>query len=660
MKDGFIKVAAVSPDIKVCDCIYNVGNIINDAIKLSSKGVKIVVFPELCLTGYTCGDLFLQDVLLDSALVALEAFCKATAECDTLYALGLPIHYHNTLYNVAAIVFRGKVLGMVPKSHIPNYSEFYEKRHFSGATDVVGLFGSDNCGSSAGNTQETIKLYFQDEEVPVGSRLLFECANMEGLVVGAEICEDLWVPSSPSSFHAMAGATVILNLSASEELINKADYRRGLVKQQSASSVLTYIYADAGMGESTTDMVFSGHSIIAEDGNVIGELMPFEGGYVTAVTDIKRLTSERRRMTTFSAVDPGEYGYRIVRFEYKNVGDTLIERDISPTPFVPSNPAEMEARCEEILNIQAYGLIKRLEATGIKKTVIGLSGGLDSTLALLATFRAYKQAGMNISDIHCFTMPCFGTTDRTHDNAGSLAKILGTSFEEIRIEEAIKRHFEDIGQDPQNYDVTYENSQARERTQILMDKANQLNALVVGTGDLSEVALGWCTYNGDHMSMYGVNASIPKTLIRYIVKYIADTNEELKEVLYDILDTPVSPELLPAKDGEIAQKTEDIIGPYEVHDFILYYMTRYGYMPTKIFRMATKAFTHKYDKKKLYNLFETYYKRFFTQQFKRSAMPDGPKVGSVALSPRGDLRMPSDASNKLWMMDLERLAQGEC
>ena len=535
---------------------------------------------------------------------------------------------------MAAVLNHGEILGLIPKSYLPNYAEFYEARHFTPAGDIF---------------EETVEGY------PFGTDISFQCEEMPELIVAAEICEDLWVPDPPSVSHALAGANVIVNLSASDETIGKCEYRRELVKGQSARLICGYIYASAGGDESTTDLVFSGHNIIAENGSVLAESPRFVNTITYSEIDVHRLTGERRRMTTFRTDD--SCGTARIPFSVEKVAETTLTRRIAPMPFVPSGKEDRDRRCEEILTIQAMGLRKRLVHTGCKSLVVGLSGGLDSTLALLVMARAADMADLKRSNILTVTMPCFGTTDRTYKNACELSKKLKTTLREINIKKAVNVHFKDIGHDPENHDVTYENSQARERTQILMDLANQTGGMVIGTGDLSELALGWATYNGDHMSMYAVNASIPKTLVRHLVRYYADTcgDQALQKVLMDILDTPVSPELLPPKDGMISQKTEDLVGPYELHDFFLYHMMRLGEEPTKVYRLAKYAFAGQYDEAIILKWLKKFYQRFFAQQFKRSCLPDGPKVGSVAVSPRGDLRMPSDACVHIWMEELETL-----
>lgn len=636
MRQGFVKAAAVTPKIKVADTKYN-AELILDMMKESTRqGAKIVVFPELCLTGYTCQDLFLQERLLQGAKDALMKLVKESASLDAIFFVGLPFEILGKLYNVAAVFSHGEVLGLVPKSYLPNYNEFYEARHFvSGAelaTEVVLPDGS--C-------------------VPADRDLLFVCEQMPKLRIGVELCEDLWTPNPPSISHALAGASVLVNLSASNELTGKDSYRRELVSGQSARLLAAYIYASAGEGESTQDLVFSGHNIIAENGQILAESKRFGHGILYSEIDVERLCAQRRRMTTFVTEDQT---HTEILFSLK-IEETKLTRFIDPAPFVPTDRQNREKRCDEILMIQAMGLKKRLEHTGAN-AVVGISGGLDSTLALLVTVRAFDLCGRDHKGITAVTMPGFGTTDRTYDNAVKLIQSLGAEFVEVDICQAVNVHFSDIGQDPSVHDVTYENSQARERTQILMDIANKKNALVIGTGDLSELALGWATYNGDHMSMYAVNASVPKTLVRHLVRYYADTCEDkqLSDTLYDVFDTPVSPELLPPEDGKISQKTEDLVGPYELHDFFLYYMLRQGFSPAKIYRLAKIAFAGTYEDAFILKWLKTFCRRFFAQQFKRSCLPDGPKVGSVAVSPRGDLRMPSDACATLWMEELNTLS----
>ena len=648
MKNQFIKVAAVTPNIRVCDIEYNTSQIIAEMKRAAEAGSKLTVFPELCISGYTCGDLFLQDSLLRDSLHALSQIMDASKDMDMITLVGLPFLHHSKLYNVAAVILHGELHALVPKSYIPNYSEFYEGRHFTAAPDDWDYINIPELGED-GNM------------VFLGSKILFEAENLPGFVLGVEICEDLWTPLPPSCELAMYGATVIANLSASDEVTGKNDYRRDLVTGQSARLVCGYIYADAGMGESSTDLVFAGHNLIAENGSLLCESERFtEDQLILSELDLGRLVSERQRMNTFQLYDrdPSLRDMpRIVSFSFQDVAETKLSRYYSRTPFVPNAKEDRDKRCDEILTIQAMGLRKRLDHTHCTNAVIGISGGLDSTLALLVTVKAFDMLGLDRSGILAVTMPCFGTTDRTYQNACTLTKKLGATLQEVPIHEAVELHFRDIGHDPENRDITYENAQARQRTLILMDLANQNNGMVIGTGDMSELALGWATYNGDHMSMYGVNCSIPKTLVRYLVLYYAETTSdpELQKVLMDVLDTPVSPELLPPKDGEIAQKTENIVGPYELHDFFLYYLMRFGYTPTKIYRLAKYTFAEEYDASTILHWLEVFYRRFFAQQFKRSCLPDGPKVGSVALSPRGDWRMPSDASVELWMKELKAL-----
>lgn len=590
----------------------------------------MLVFPELCITGYTCGDLFLQDVLLKAAQDSLRHIAAHSAGKNMLVFVGMPFMHKGKLFNVAAAICDGRLLGLVPKKNIPNYSEFYEMRHFTP--------GMDECVDTALG-------------VKLGSRLLFRCENIEELVVGAEICEDVWVACPPSTYHAQAGATLIVNCSASDETTGKDIYRRALISGQSARLVCGYIYANAGEGESTQDLVFGGQNLVCENGNVLAETQRFKNGTAIAELDLQRLVNERRRMNTYT-VNTGD-DYEIVDFTLEKY-DLGLTRYYARTPFVPSSKVDRDVRCEEILSIQAMGLKKRLAHTGCRNAVIGISGGLDSTLALLVTARAFDSLSIPRENITAVTMPCFGTTDRTYNNAVELTRRLGAALTEVNIKEAVRIHFRDIGQDESVHDVTYENGQARERTQILMDIANKSGGMVIGTGDMSELALGWATYNGDHMSMYGVNCSVPKTLVRHLVKYYADTcgDSSLGEILEDVLDTPVSPELLPPTEGQISQKTEDLVGPYELHDFFMYYILRFGYMPHKVYRIACHAFEGEYDTQTIYRWLDTFYRRFFAQQFKRSCLPDGPKVGSVAVSPRGDLRMPSDAVRSLWLEDL--------
>ena len=639
MKDGFLKVAAASVDFKVADPAFNKEKIMEMITEEYSRGVKLLVLPELVLSAYTCQDLFLQRTLLCECRKQLEEILKETAHMDMVIVLGMPLVVDQNLFNCALFLQKGEILGIVPKRHLPNYSEFYEMRHFTPGKREVRM----------------IRLL--GKEVPFGMNLLFCCENMEELVIGCEICEDLWSPLPPSTWHAMAGATVIVNPSASDETTTKNTYRRGLVSSQSARLVCAYLYSSAGEGESTQDLVYSGHHLIAEYGTVLAESGRFVNECIETEIDLQRLEADRRRMSTFVTDEAGEQYHRVY-FTLKEE-ETKLTRPFSKTPFIPADKKEKEERCDEILTIQAMGLKKRLAHTRCRSAVIGISGGLDSTLAVLVTVRAFDMLKIPRENIVCVTMPCFGTTDRTYSNAVTLVKRLGATLREIRINQAVEQHFKDIGHDREVHDVTYENSQARERTQILMDIANQVGGMVIGTGDMSELALGWATYNGDHMSMYAVNCSVPKTLVRHLVRYYADTvgEKELEDVLLDILDTPVSPELLPPVDGVISQITEDLVGPYELHDFYLYYMLRFGFGPEKIFRIARIAFEAEYDKATLYQWLRTFSWRFFAQHFKRTCLPDGPKVGSIAVSPRGDLRMPTDASPSAWMTRLDALKE---
>ena len=637
MKQGFIKVAAATPSIKVADVDYNKQEIMRLIDETVANGAKIVAFPELCITGYTCGDLFTQDVLLRKSEEALNEITSYTLGKDALIFVGLPFVVRNKLYNVAAAINNGELLGLVTKTFLPNYSEFYEMRQFQPGPKKADW------------------IYFNGEEVPFGPQILFECDQMPNLVVSAEICEDVWSPIPPSIEAALCGATVIVNCSASDETVGKDAYRLKLIAGQSARLISGYVYANAGDGESTTDVVFGGHSIIAENGTILSEAKRFVNETIYSEIDVDRRVSERRRNTTFQMSD--RYDELIhVPFSLE-VEETALTRKFEMLPFVPEDEKLRQNCCEESLMIQAMGLKKRLAHTNCKSAVVGISGGLDSTLALLVTAKAFDMLDIDRKNIESITMPCFGTTDRTYQNACLLTKKLGANLTEVNIKEAVRLHFRDIGHPEDKRDVTYENAQARERTQVLMDIANKTNGMVIGTGDMSELALGWATYNGDHMSMYGVNGSIPKTLVRHLVRYYAENSAdtELRDVLLDILDTPVSPELLPPEEGKIAQKTEDLVGPYELHDFYMYYALRFGYQPSKIYRLAKHVFAGIYDDETILKWLNTFYRRFFMQQFKRSCLPDGPKTGSVALSPRGDLRMPSDACATVWMEDLKNI-----
>ena len=634
MKNGFVKVAAATPDIRVADVEFNTQNIINAMEEAQKNGAKILVFPELCVTGYTCSDLFDHSVLLKASRKALLEIAENTNDKDMLVFVGAPLEVNGKLYNVAAAMNQGEIIGFTTKTFLPNYGEFYEMRQFTPGPQIVR------------------EITFEGKKIPFGPQILFQAEGMEELVVAAEICEDVWSPIPPSIQAALEGATVIVNCSASDETIGKDTYRRALISGQSARLISGYIYANAGEGESTTDLVFGGHNIIAENGTILKESSRYVNEIIYSEIDLQRITGERRKNTTFQPLD--EETLVRVPFTVEET-KTFLTRTFPKKPFVPSDEQTRAQRCEEILTIQAMGLKKRLAHTNARTAVVGISGGLDSTLALLVTARAFDMLGRDKKDIIAVTMPCFGTTDRTYQNACEMSKKVGATLIEVPIADAVNIHFRDIGHDPEDHSVTYENCQARERTQVLMDIANKTWGMVIGRGYLSELALGLATYNGDHMSMYGVNASVPKTLVRHLVKYAADDtkDEALKNVLYDVLDTPVSPELLPPKDGDIAQKTEDLVGPYELHDFFLYFMLRFGYEPSKIFRIACMTFDGEYDKETIFKWLETFCRRFFSQQFKRSCLPDGPKVGTVALSPRGDWRMPSDACVAVWMKDLE-------
>ena len=635
MRDGFITVACGTPKLRLADCDYNAEQTFTLMRKAEKAGAKVLVLPELGLTGYTCGDLVDQDALLRGAEQALATVLEATRNLEVVTAVGLPLRVNNKLYNCAAIIQKGTVLGVVPKTHLPNYSEFYEKRQFAAApaeNGTVTLFG---------------------KSVPFGNKLVFRCAAMPDLALGFEICEDMWAPCSPAVDLAAAGATVIGNLSASNDIIGKDSYRRQLVTMQSAKLLCGYVYSSCGEGESTSDVVFGAHQMIAENGTMLAERR-FDGGLLVSEVDVQKLCYERRRTQMFDKTPVVQE----IPFSL-TVSETKLTRYVAPQPFVPEGKEDRDARCREILLIASLGLKQRLEHTGAKTAVVGLSGGLDSTLAVLITGLAMKMLDRPMTDIVAVTMPCFGTTDRTKNNAVILAEQMGATLRPADISASVRSHFKDIGHGMEDHSVTFENGQARERTQVLMDIANQTGGIVIGTGDLSELALGWCTYNGDHMSMYGVNASIPKTLVRHLVAYLARDNakkdEALHDVLEDILDTPVSPELLPAVKGEISQRTEDLVGPYELHDFFLYYILRWGFSPRKVYRLALYALGKQYSQEVILKWLKTCYRRFFSQQFKRNCLPDGPKVGSVALSPRGDWRMPSDAKWTLWQSEFETL-----
>ena len=633
MRDGFIKVAAASPSLKVGNPSFNKDRIIDLLTEADRKGVKVLVFPELSITGYTAGDLFFQSALLESATEALLEIAEASAALDVLSFVGYPLRYNGKLYNTAAAVKGGRILAFVAKRNLPNYSEFYEERWFTPSP------------------KENLVLESEDGDILFGSRIIFSASFPSSLKIAAEICEDLWVPDPPSTHHAAAGATVLVNLSASDEIIGKSEYRRALVSGQAARTVSAYIYADASEGESTTDMVFTGSNVISENGTILASVEYSCDSLLITEVDTDRLERERAARNTYMTEEDG-YDYIDIEFDEE---ETLLTRPIDPHPFVPSDEDRRRERCEKILTLQALGLKRRLSHTKSRKVVVGLSGGLDSTLALLVAVRAFDMLALDRKGIVAITMPCFGTTGRTKSNAEKLALAEGVDFRTIDIGESVKSHFRDIGQSMDDLSVTFENGQARERTQVLMDVANKEGALVIGTGDLSELALGWATYNGDHMSMYGVNGGVPKTLVRHLVRYVAETTsiKEEAEVLLDILATPVSPELLPARNGEISQVTEDLVGPYELHDFFLYNMVRLSFSPGKIFRLASIAFSGIYDCETIYKWERTFIKRFFQQQFKRSCLPDGPKVGTITLSPRSDWRMPSDGDSEIWLKALD-------
>lgn len=644
---SFIRTAAAVPVLKVADCVYNTEEIIKLIDEASKKDVKILAFPELSITSYTCGDLFAQSTLIEYAEKSLEKIAEFSKDKDMFITVGLPVCCDNQTFNCIAGISKGKILGLIPKTNLPNYSEFYEERWFSSADDLI----SDEitiCGQT----------------VPIGSDILFTVENIKNLTIGIEVCEDLWSPIPPSSYQSIFGATVIINGSASNELATKHEYRRNLVAQQSSRCICGYIYSSAGTGESTQDTVFSGHSMICENGNMLSESKRFlrEGSLTIADIDLELLANDRKKNTSFMTQlrkNEGPLFFRNIKFTMEENSIDEFYRTVKPAPFVPDNNAMLNERCEDIFNIQVTGLAKRITHTNAKSLVVGISGGLDSTLALLVAVKSCDYLGIDRKNVHGITMPGFGTTDRTYNNALNLMKSLGVTVKEISIKDAAIQHFKDIGHDINVHDVTYENTQARERTQILMDYANKEWGMVIGTGDLSELALGWATYNGDHMSMYGVNGGIPKTLVRVLVKWVAE-NENLgnnsAEILFDVLDTPVSPELLPPdKDGNINQKTEEIVGPYELHDFFLYYVVRFGFAPAKILFLAEKAFKGEYSRETLIKWIKNFYRRFFTQQFKRSCLPDGPKVGTISLSPRGDWRMPSDACGRIWLDEAEKL-----
>ena len=636
MKDGFIRTASASFEVKLGNVKANVNKILELINEAKDNNTQILVFPELSLTGYTLQDLFFQARVLNEAKEQLEVIKLHTKDLNMVVAVGLPLEVKNKLYNCTAVIFDGEILGIVPKTYIPNYHEFYEARHFASAP------------------KENSEIRLNNDLIPFGTKIIFEDINNPYLKIAAEICEDVWAPLPPSTLHCLNGATLILNTSASNDLTGKSDYRRALIAQQSARCVCGYVYTNAGLGESSTDVVFSGHHLICENGTKLAESKQYENGIIYADMDLEKIYRERIEMSTYD--NQFDDDYWLVDFSLEKV-DLELNRYYDPHPFVPNDFDKRAIRCKEVFDIQIHGLIQRLKAAYIKKVVIGISGGLDSTLALLVATMAYKKLGYPLTDIIAVTMPCFGTTSRTKNNALMMMEECGVTSLTVDIGEAVNQHFKDIGQDPNTHDVTYENCQARERTQVLMDIANKVGGIVIGTGDLSEVALGWSTYNGDHMSMYGVNVSVPKTLVRYLVDYVSSLykGEKLEAILQDILDTPVSPELIPADDDEITQKTEDIVGPYELHDFFLYQHARFHYEPAKLYRIACLTYKDKYDQETIKKWLTLFYRRFFTQQFKRSCIPDGPKVGSVALSPRGDLRMPSDSDVSAWLEQCHNL-----
>ena len=634
MKYGFIKVCAATPEVRVADCRFNGAEVIKNINMAYEKNTKVCVFPELCVTGYTCGDLFLQEALICAAENVVLEIAEATKGKDMLTIIGAPISFGQKLYNCAVVLYDGRIIAMIPKKNLPNYTELYEARYFAPWKNGV----------------ETI--LWNDAEIPFGTDIIIKDKNIRNFMLAVEICEDVWTVNPPSNKHAISGATVIANLSASSEYAGKTKIRKDLVSGQSAKLICGYIYTSAGKGESTADMVYGGDNMICENGKMLNRGKMFENDMIFAEIDVDMIAYERKKVTTFVAEKQNSYNIVEIEFEQE---ETMLSRNISKTPFVPET--EVQEYCEEVLQIQSTGLARRLSHIGAKTAVLGISGGLDSTLALLVTARAFDIAGLDRKNIIAITMPCFGTTSRTYNNAVALTNEIGAELREINIKESVLQHFEDIGHDENVYDITFENAQARERTQVLMDVANQTGGIVIGTGDMSELALGWATYNGDHMSMYGVNSGVSKTLIKYLVGYEAQKSASvmLKKILEDILDTPVSPELLPPENGEISQKTENFVGPYVLHDFFLYYMLRFGFSPAKIYHLARYAFLNEFANEEILKWMKVFYRRFFTQQFKRSCVPDGPKVANVALSPRGDWRMPSDASANVWLDEIENL-----
>lgn len=638
MNYGFIKTACATPTIKVADCIYNSEQIISQISYAAQHDAKLVVFPELCITGYTCGDMFLHSFLLQQAENALKHIIAKTKLLSIMAVVGIPVAVDDALFNCAAVIYRGELLGLVPKTNIPDYNEYAEGRYFTSGKDI------------------DMNISFAGQDTLLSSKLIFKCNQIDGFKIGVEISDDLFAPVSPSySLTTDGKATVIVNLAASSEYAGKSEYRRDLVRIQSGKLSCAYLYACAGPGESSTDAVYAAHNISAENANILSESVKFSYGITYADIDVQKLTAERRRNNMFTDCTLNKE-YRYVGFDV-TLRQTKLERKFKKYPFIPSEKADIKARCEDILTMQSIGLATRMRSSKIDHLVLGVSGGLDSTLALIVSINALDILGLDHKHLHAVSMPCFGTTKRTKSNAEKLSNAYGADFSLVDITKSVRQHFKDIGQDENKFDTTFENAQARERTMVLMDIANKINALVVGTGDLSELALGWATYNGDHMSMYAVNASVPKTMVRYLVEYETQlAQENVAAVLRDILDTPVSPELLPpGENGEISQITEDVVGPYELHDFFLYYFIRYGFSPEKIFYMAQKTFEDEYDRYTIKKWMQKFFQRFFTQQFKRSCMPDGPKVGSVSLSPRGDFKMPSDLQARLWLERINEL-----
>ncbi len=637
MNYGFVKAACATPMVKVADCVYNSEQIISQISYIAENGAAVAVFPELCVTGYTCGDLFLQPFLLEQAECAVENIIAQTKDYDILFAIGAPVAVDNALYNCAVVIYKGKILGIVPKTNIPNFNEYSELRYFTSGEGV------------------DTEIEYATQRVRLSKNLVFCSEKLSSLKIGVEICEDLMAPCSPSQYLALDGnVTVILNLAASNEYAGKSEYRKDLVRITSGKLCCAYLFSSAGPSESTTDAVFSAHNIIAENAEVLNESVKFTHGVIFADIDVEKLTTLRRKNNNFTSTNDSYIEF--ISFDMA-VRETVLSREFSRLPFMPSDKSCVDSQCEDILTMQALGLATRMQNAHVKDLVLGVSGGLDSTLALIVSIKALDILKLDHSHLHCVSMPCFGTTNRTKSNAEKLSTAYGAQFKVVDITQSVRQHFDDIGHDENDLDTTYENSQARLRTMVLMDISNKLGALVVGTGDLSELALGWATYNGDHMSMYAVNSSVPKTMVRFLVDFEAQREQDdIKAVLLDILDTPVSPELLPPKDnGEIAQITEDVVGPYELHDFFLYHFLSHGFSPKKIYHIAVKAFENVYDKETIKLWLKKFFSRFFTQQFKRSCMPDGPKVSALSLSPRTDLKMPSDAQARLWLASIDEL-----